>query len=513
MFNLFVKSRGKVLASLVSLKSVSHYNSDEGRVTEKKNNKSLVEIELSGPLCFEKYTKNQKIKWHELMGEAAERSQRVLKVQAAQYNIPGLTYGVAFDEKQPFSSYYGHSDVENNKPVDFDTKYKLGHISMLFTSYLCFRMIQEGKIHLHTKVFPLTPKDDSTTVNSLLCHMSGLKDYNEDKMFSLKMTDLVDLSNDVLVSKLNNKCFDDDSIGVYSRSRFGYHLLQCLMETVWNDENEIVSSWPYSLILKDELKKLSSDENIPADVDWNLNVINNLSRHYVRGHHGNLTEGRFAPFGNKSGVWGVVSNCSLLTKFAHTINCGTKDSFNCELYPKSISSFIARWMFLPLKFQSTYDKISGNFIYPCIFGNVIDIDGSNRSTLAYADTSKLSSAYGTSCCVLVKGFHPPAKCQIPVIDKCDRSQAILLRQESQLENVVCVPSKDLLNKNITVSVICNVSQVPLFESAQKISGYYEEAYKKFIKFSSNINPHWSAATDENSAKIVDELQKLTAECE
>ena len=82
-----------------------------------------------------------------------------------------------------------------------------------------------------------------------------------------------------------------------------------------------------------------------------------------------------------------------------------------------------------------------------------------------------------------------------------------------LLQVVCVPSKDLLNKNITVSVICNVSQVPLFESAQKISGYYEEAYKKFIKFSSNINPHWSAATDENSAKIVDELQKLTAECE
>ena len=53
------------------------------------------------------------------------------------------------------------------------------------------------------------------------------------------------------------------------------------METVWNDENEIVSSWPYSLILKDELKKLSSDENIPADVDWNLNVINNLSRFQV----------------------------------------------------------------------------------------------------------------------------------------------------------------------------------------------------------------------------------------
>ena len=38
------------------------------------------------------------------MGEAAERSQRVLKVQAAKYNIPGLSYGVAFDEKQPFSS-------------------------------------------------------------------------------------------------------------------------------------------------------------------------------------------------------------------------------------------------------------------------------------------------------------------------------------------------------------------------------------------------------------------------
>ena len=51
--------------------------------------------------------------------------------------------------------------------------------------------------------------------------MSGLKDYNEDKMFSLKMTDLVDLSNDVLVSKLNNKCFDDDSIGLLS-VRFYY---------------------------------------------------------------------------------------------------------------------------------------------------------------------------------------------------------------------------------------------------------------------------------------------------
>lgn len=36
---------------------------------------------------------------------------------------------------------------------------------------------------------------------------------------------------------------------------------------------------------------------------------------------------RFAPFGHKSGVWGVVSNCYLLTKFAHIINSGTKVCF------------------------------------------------------------------------------------------------------------------------------------------------------------------------------------------
>jgi len=508
MYKLFVKSRGKVLASLISLRSVSHYSNDD---KNKNNSNSLLEIDLSGPLCFEKYTKNQKIKWRELMGEAAERSQRVLKVQAAKYNIPGLSYGVAFDEKQPFSSYFGQCDVENNKLVENDTKYKLGNISMLFTAYLCFRMIQEGKIHLHTRVFPLTPKDDSTTVNSLLCHMSGLKDYNEDELFSLEMKDLIDLSRDVLVSKLNNKCIDDKNIGVYSKSKYGYHLLQCLMETVWNDESDKVSSRPYNLMLKDEISKLNSDENNPIEVDWNLNVIDKLSRHYIQDKNGSLAMDRFAPFGHKSGVWGVVSNCYLLTKFAHILNSGTKDSFNCEDYPKIISSFMAKWMFLPLKFQASYDKTSGIFTYPCIFGNVADIEGSNRSTLAYADTSSLSS-YGTSCCVLVKGFQPPAKCQIPA-DKCEKNQAILLRQQSELENVECESSKDVMNKNVTVSVICNVSQVPLFEAANKISGYYEDAYKKFIKFSANISPQWSAATDENAAKIVDELHNLTAKRE
>ena len=59
MYKLFVKSREKVLASLISLKSVSHYSNDD---KNKNNSNSLLEIDLSGPLCFEKYTKNQKIK-------------------------------------------------------------------------------------------------------------------------------------------------------------------------------------------------------------------------------------------------------------------------------------------------------------------------------------------------------------------------------------------------------------------------------------------------------------------
>lgn len=59
MYKLFVEPRGKLLASLISLKSVSHYNSDD---ENKNNSNSLLEIDLSGPLCFEKYTKNQKIK-------------------------------------------------------------------------------------------------------------------------------------------------------------------------------------------------------------------------------------------------------------------------------------------------------------------------------------------------------------------------------------------------------------------------------------------------------------------
>ena len=45
--------------------------------------------------------------------------------------------------------------------------------------------------------------------------MSGLKDYNEDELFSLEMKDLIDLSRDVLVSKLNNKCIDDKNIGLF----------------------------------------------------------------------------------------------------------------------------------------------------------------------------------------------------------------------------------------------------------------------------------------------------------
>lgn len=45
--------------------------------------------------------------------------------------------------------------------------------------------------------------------------MSGLKEYNKDELFCLEMKDVVDLTRDVLVSKLNDKCIDDKNIGLF----------------------------------------------------------------------------------------------------------------------------------------------------------------------------------------------------------------------------------------------------------------------------------------------------------
>ena len=58
-------------------------------------------------------------------------------------HIPGLTLAVVKDEQTWMVEGFGVKEVENNSPVDVNTKFCIGSLTKAFTSALMARLMQE----------------------------------------------------------------------------------------------------------------------------------------------------------------------------------------------------------------------------------------------------------------------------------------------------------------------------------------------------------------------------------
>lgn len=71
---------------------------------------------------------------------------------------------------------------ERTIPADAATRYRIGSISKIFTSVMIYKLIEEHKLSLNTKLstfFPAIPNAEDITIQMMLTHQSGIFSFTE----------------------------------------------------------------------------------------------------------------------------------------------------------------------------------------------------------------------------------------------------------------------------------------------------------------------------------------------
>ncbi|WP_375758393.1 serine hydrolase domain-containing protein [Corallococcus exercitus] len=122
---------------------------------------------------------------------------------------PGCALGISQDGKLLYSRGYGTADLNQGTPITPTTLFDVGSVSKQFTAASVVLLANEGKLALTDDIRKYVPElpDPGTpiTVDHLLHHTSGLRDYND--LLFLKGFHYEDVTD------------DDDALEVIARQR------------------------------------------------------------------------------------------------------------------------------------------------------------------------------------------------------------------------------------------------------------------------------------------------------
>lgn len=119
-----------------------------------------------------------------------EQTRQQMQRYVDERKLPGLITLLARQGKVVYAEKYGMQDIENNRPMQFNTIFRLASMTKPLTSVAVMMLVEQGKLHLddpaskfipelaYTKVYgaegKLVPLARAITIKDLLMHTSGL---------------------------------------------------------------------------------------------------------------------------------------------------------------------------------------------------------------------------------------------------------------------------------------------------------------------------------------------------
>lgn len=149
------------------------------------------------------------------------------------YSTLGMQLSVSSKNNTLFSKGFGYSDVENEKKVNPQTRFRIASVTKPITSAAMIKLASEGKLDLDVDVRTYVPsfseKKYTLTTRQLAGHLGGIRDYYEislDELFNNPhfetATEAISIfKNDTLMSKPGNE---------FLYSSYGYNLLGAVIE-------------------------------------------------------------------------------------------------------------------------------------------------------------------------------------------------------------------------------------------------------------------------------------------
>ncbi len=96
--------------------------------------------------------------------------------------IPGIGFGISFQNDETIEEYYGFSNLEHDSPIINSSIFAIGSITKTLTAIAVLNLYEENKLNLADKLskfFPEFPNSNKITIHELLNHSSGMKDIFE----------------------------------------------------------------------------------------------------------------------------------------------------------------------------------------------------------------------------------------------------------------------------------------------------------------------------------------------
>ena len=106
-----------------------------------------------------------------------------LEGQIAYRELPGVVVGVVADQELVWAHGFGLADIDTDRPMTRDTRFRMASHSKLFTATAIMQLREQGKIQLDDpvsdylpwfQVQTAEPDDPPITIENLLTHSSGL---------------------------------------------------------------------------------------------------------------------------------------------------------------------------------------------------------------------------------------------------------------------------------------------------------------------------------------------------
>jgi D-alanyl-D-alanine carboxypeptidase len=145
-----------------------------------------------------------------------------------------------------YNKAIGKADIETNKDISTESKFRIGSISKTFTATLIFKAIDEKKITLNqtiSKFFPTVKNANKITVANLLNHHSGIFNFTNSPDYLKWSTAQKTREELVSLISANPSNFEPNSKAEYSNSN--YVLLSIILEKIYQK--------PYKDILKEKI--------------------------------------------------------------------------------------------------------------------------------------------------------------------------------------------------------------------------------------------------------------------
>ena len=118
------------------------------------------------------------------LASALPAIETLVRERFAKGSAPGLAFALIIDGKAALTLTMGDADVELSKPVDKDTRFRIGSLTKTFTAFAIRKLIQDNALELEEPLENLVPEAERVlyptadspkiTIAHLLSHQSGL---------------------------------------------------------------------------------------------------------------------------------------------------------------------------------------------------------------------------------------------------------------------------------------------------------------------------------------------------